>query len=187
MSGVLRSVLTLKSQGTVHKVLLLTGNRKVQARSCVFALAATKQSSSCQTHVAISISAADTAEVMVYLLRAAVCWSSQTQHQTQKCLLLVCASRVRSKSSNAAWLVLLGAVLLVPVEELIMLGSSVSPGNSLFVVKREEAIPTSPANFIFDCDTEVLLRSWQWHLISPLYYLYCAKNIFLGNATFPII
>lgn len=65
--------LTLKSQGCVHKVLLLTSTREVQARSCIFALAATKQSSSSQTHVAISISAADTEEVMVYLLRAAVC------------------------------------------------------------------------------------------------------------------
>jgi len=55
----------------VPKVLLLPGAGRMQVMSCIFALTARRQHSSCQMHVAISVRAADTEEVMVYLLGAA--------------------------------------------------------------------------------------------------------------------
>lgn len=69
--GGLRQQSSSKIQGRGPKVLLLPGAGKMQVMSCVFALAATRQNSSCQMRVAISVPAADTEEAMVYLLGAA--------------------------------------------------------------------------------------------------------------------
>lgn len=73
---------------------------------------------------------------------------------------------VHRQMLSAVELVLIEAALLGVVQELVLPHCWVCPRNCLFVLKQEEARPASSCAFAFGCESEMLLRSWQWLLIS---------------------
>lgn len=175
--------LSLNIHGYVHSVLLLPGAGKMQVMSCIFTLAATKQNSSCQMHVAISVCAADTEEVTVYLLEAASSLhsSSQTQQWTQNCLLFAHVTRVDSKLLSTVWLVLIEAVFPASVGRTWYIWLLNMPKKFFICAKNKGGNSSLFSWFLFvivklRCCSEAGNGLWFFLLI-----FYCGTNCLLGT------